>query len=189
MKVGILAIQGDYEAHRQRVAALGAETVLVRAPEDLEGLHALVMPGGESSTMLRFLERGDFFARLKSFAAAKPTFGTCAGAILLAREVANPPQPSLAAIDMRVRRNAYGRQLDSSIIEEKTSLEGGPLEMVFIRAPRIESVGKGVTVLAERDGQPVLVRQGKAMAATFHPELSQDDRVHRLFLELARDEK
>lgn len=184
MTIGVLAIQGDYDAHRARLESLGAAVVLVRRPEQLAGLDGLVIPGGESSTMLRFLERDGFFESLQAFARVKPTFGTCAGAILLAREVLNPAQPGLGALDIQVRRNGYGRQLDSSIQSGPTRLNGGPLEMVFIRAPKIEKVGAGVEVLAELDGSPVLVRQGLTMAATFHPELSPDDRVHAHFLRL-----
>lgn len=184
MTVGVLAVQGDFEAHQRRLEELGANTVLVRKPEQLNAIDALVMPGGESSTMLKFLEQDGFFDKLKDFVRTKPTFGTCAGAILLAREVTSPPQPSLGAMDIRVKRNAYGRQLDSSIEELQTELPGGPLESVFIRAPKIESTGKDVEILATRDGDPVLVRQGKSMAATFHPELSPDTRVHAEFLKL-----
>lgn len=184
MTVGVLAVQGDFEAHQRRLEELGANTVLVRKPEQLDAIDALVMPGGESSTMLKFLEQDGFFDKLKDFVRTKPTFGTCAGAILLAREVTSPPQPSLGAMDIRVKRNAYGRQLDSSIEELQTKLAGGPLESVFIRAPKIESTGKDVEILATRDGDPVLVRQGKTMAATFHPELSPDTRVHAEFLKL-----
>lgn len=187
MTVGVLAIQGDFEAHKQRLEELGAAVVLVRKAEQLKGLDALVMPGGESSTMLKFLEQDGFFEQLKDFVRTKPTFGTCAGAILLAREVSNPPQVSLGALDIRVRRNAYGRQLDSSIEHLETKLGAEPLESVFIRAPKIESTGKDVEVLATRDGDPVLVRQGKTMAATFHPELSADTRVHAEFLKLVKN--
>lgn len=187
MKVGVLAIQGDFEAHQRRLEELGAEVVLVRTPEQLDLVDGLVMPGGESSTMLRFLERDGFFERLQEFSRTKPTFGTCAGAILLAKEVDNPQQASLAAMDIRVRRNAYGRQLDSSIHEEKTSLGGDALEMVFIRAPKIETLSKDVEVLAKLGDDPVLVRQGKTMAATFHPELSADTRVHAEFLKLLKN--
>jgi 5'-phosphate synthase pdxT subunit len=181
--VGILAIQGDYEAHKKRVEELGAAAMLVRRPEELDSLDALIIPGGESSTMLKFLERDGFFEKLKEFVKQKPTFGTCAGAILLAKDVENPPQPSLQAMDIRVRRNAYGRQLQSSITTSDSKL-GGRLEMVFIRAPKIESVGKNVEVLATVAGDPVLVRHGKTMAATFHPELTRDTRVHAEFLKL-----
>jgi len=189
MTVGVLAIQGDFEAHKRRLEELGAAVALVRKPEQLKGLDALVMPGGESSTMLKFLEQDGFFEQLKDFVRTKPTFGTCAGAILLAREVSNPPQVSLGALDIRVKRNAYGRQLDSSIEHLKTKLGAEPLESVFIRAPKIESTGKDVEVLATRDGDAVLVRQGKAMAATFHPELSADTRVHAEFLKLVKNGK
>lgn len=187
MTVGVLAIQGDFEAHKRRLEELGAAVILVRKPEQLKGLDALVMPGGESSTMLKFLEQDGFFEQLKDFVRTKPTFGTCAGAILLAREVSNPPQVSLGALDIRVRRNAYGRQLDSSIEQLDTKLGAEPLESVFIRAPKIEDAGKDVEVLATRDGDPVLVRQGKTMAATFHPELSADTRVHAEFLKLVKN--
>jgi 5'-phosphate synthase pdxT subunit len=183
-KVGVLAIQGDYEAHKAVLERLGAEVILVRKPEQLEEIDAIVIPGGESSTFLNFLTERGFLEKLRAFASTKPTFGTCAGAILLAKEVENPPQPSLGALDIRIRRNAYGRQIDSSILECNTKLGGKPLEMVFIRAPKITRTGRDVEVLATRDGDPVLVRQGKVMAATFHPELSPDNRVHQEFLAL-----
>jgi 5'-phosphate synthase pdxT subunit len=159
--IGVLAIQGDYEAHQKRLEELGASTVLVRTPEQLDHIDALVMPGGESSTMLKFLERDGFFQKLKDFCAHKPTFGTCAGSILLAKEVTGPEQKSLGVIDMTIRRNAYGRQLESTIITAPTKLGTDPLEMVFIRAPKIEQTGKVVEILAERDGSPVLVRQDR----------------------------
>jgi 5'-phosphate synthase pdxT subunit len=160
--------------------------VLVRKPEELDGIDGLVIPGGESSTFLKFLEREGFLNKLRDFVATKPSFGTCAGAILLAKEVQNPPQDSLGALDIAIRRNAYGRQVDSSIISGPTKLGGDPLEMVFIRAPRIEKTGKGVEVIAEREGHPVLVKQDNILAATFHPELSNDSRVHELFLQMVR---
>lgn len=187
MRVGVLAIQGDYEAHKARLEQLGAEVTLVRKPEQLDAIDAIIIPGGESSTFLNFLVERGFLEKLRDFVSTKPTFGTCAGAILLAREVENPPQQSLGALDIRIRRNAYGRQIDSSIREASTKLAGGPLEMVFIRAPRITKTGKGVEVLASENGDPVLVRQGKIMAATFHPELSEDTRVHQEFLKLVRN--
>lgn len=182
-RIGVLAIQGDYASHAEALAAAGAASVEVRRPVELEGLDGLILPGGESTTMLRFLEKQDFFAALRRFCLAKPVFGTCAGAILLAREVRNPAQPSLAVLDIAVERNAYGRQIDSAILTAETALGGKPLEMVFIRAPRIVEAGTEVEVLARRDGSPTLVRQGNRMAATFHPELSGDRRVHRLFVE------
>jgi 5'-phosphate synthase pdxT subunit len=181
MKIGVLALQGDFDAHRKRLEELGAEVVLVKKPDQLDEIDGLVIPGGESGTFLKLLgEEG--FEKLKQFVRAKPTFGTCAGAILLASEVENPKQAGLGAIDIRIRRNAYGRQIDSSIREGKFG--NVPLEMVFIRAPKIERVGPEVEVIATDDGDAVAVRQGKAMAATFHPELSDDTRVHRAFLNL-----
>ena len=184
MNIGVLAIQGDYEAHKARLQELGASVALVRKPEQLDGIDAIVIPGGESSTFLNFLEERGFLEKLRNFVSAKPAFGTCAGAILLAKEVENPPQKSLGLLDIRIRRNAYGRQINSSIREAATKLGGKPLEMVFIRAPKIVSTGGGVEVLASDNGDPVLVRQGKIMAATFHPELSTDTRVHQEFLRL-----
>src|SRR5207237_4862218 len=182
--IGILAIQGDYEAHRAVLERLGAEVKFVRNPEELDAVDALIIPGGESSTFLKFLEQRGFFQRLAEFVKTKPVFGTCAGAILLDKEVVGPEQSSLGALDMRVRRNAYGRQIESSIREG--SLDGSRLEMVFIRAPKIEAHGETVQVLAQEGNDPVLVRQGNVLAATFHPELSADNRVHELFLKMAR---
>jgi pyridoxal 5'-phosphate synthase pdxT subunit len=186
MIIGVLALQGDFDAHRRRLEELGAKVVLVKKPEQLDEIDGLVIPGGESGTFLKLL--GDEgFEKLKQFVRLKPTFGTCAGAILLATEVENPKQAGLGAIDIRIRRNAYGRQLDSSIREGRFMPEkpgNSPLEMVFIRAPKIERVGEGVEVIATEGSDPVAVRQGSAMAATFHPELSEDTRVHAAFLEL-----
>ncbi len=190
--IGVLAIQGDYAAHAAALAEAGAAPSLVKTPRELrldgESLDALVLPGGESTTMLRFLGKHNFFEALKEFCGRKPVFATCAGAILLARQVLNPPQRSLGLLDAVVERNAYGRQIDSAIVTGETALPGGPLEMVFIRAPRIAEVGAGVQVLARRDGFPTLVRQGRILAATFHPELSADRRVHRFFVGLAAAE-
>jgi 5'-phosphate synthase pdxT subunit len=182
-RIGVLAIQGDYAAHAAALAESGASPVAIRNPDELDLIDGLILPGGESTTVLRFLERRNFFDRLKEFVHSNPTFGTCAGAILLARDVRNPVQRSLGALDAVVERNAYGRQIDSSILVTPSSLPGEPLEMVFIRAPRIVETGPEVEILASRDSFPVLVRQGKLMAATFHPELSADRRVHRLFVE------
>ncbi len=181
MKIGVLAVQGDFDAHRRRLEALGAEVVLVRNPEQLDVVEGLVIPGGESGAILRILG-AEGMEKLKQFVRAKPTFGTCAGAILLAREITNPEQQGLGALDVRIRRNAYGRQVDSSIREGR--LGESPMEMVFIRAPRFERLGPGVEVVAREGGDPVAVRQGKIMAATFHPELSDDTRVHQAFLDL-----
>src|SRR5437879_5709710 len=147
MTIGVLAIQGDYDAHKLRLEELGAKTVLVKKPAQLDEVDAIVIPGGESSTMLKFLERDGFLEKLREFVRLKPSFGTCAGAILLAKEVENPEQMSLGAMDICVRRNAYGRQLESNIREAETKFPGGPLEMVFIRAPKINRIGGGVEVL------------------------------------------
>jgi 5'-phosphate synthase pdxT subunit len=191
VKIGVLALQGDFDAHRRRLEELGAEVVLVKKTEQLDDLDGLVIPGGESGTFLKLL--GDAgFEKLKQFVRLKPTFGTCAGAILLATEVENPKQVGLGALNIRIRRNAYGRQLDSSIrqgrfIQDK--LGDSPLEMVFIRAPKIEHVGPGVEIIATEGSDPVAVRQGSAMAATFHPELSDDTRIHRVFLDLVSNGK
>jgi len=196
MIIGVLALQGDFDAHRRRLEELGAEVVLVKKPEQLDQIDGLIIPGGESGTFLKLLGEAGF-ERLKQFVRSKPTFGTCAGAILLANEVENPAQAGLGALNIRIRRNAYGRQIDSSIREGKfladlnhhlksgdLAPEGSPLEMVFIRAPKIVHVGEGVEVLATEGQDPVAVRQGRAMAATFHPELSADPRVHQAFLDL-----
>lgn len=180
-KIGVLSLQGDFDAHKRRLEELGADVLLVRKPEQLDRISALVIPGGESTTFLKLLgEEG--FLKLTEFVRAKPTFGTCAGAILLARDVLNPPQRGLGVLDVTIKRNAYGRQLDSHIIHEPTALGGDPLEMVFIRAPKFEDLGPRVEVLAREGTDPVLVRDGKVLAATFHPELSDDPRVHAYFL-------
>ena len=178
MNVGVLALQGDFDAHRRRLAQLGASASLVRDARELDDADALVIPGGESTTFLKLLGDG-FFDALRDFVAQKPVFGTCAGAILLARDLENDAQPTLGAIDIRVRRNAYGRQLDSSI--RRGDFRGTPMEMVFIRAPKIVSFGD-VEVLATEGDDVVAVRQGHVVAATFHPELSDDTRMHALFL-------
>jgi 5'-phosphate synthase pdxT subunit len=182
-RIGVLAIQGNYASHSAALTEAGADPVEVRKPDELAGLDGLILPGGESTTVLRFLEKHHFFEILKEFCSQKPVFGTCAGAILLAREVLHPAQPSLGILNAVVERNAYGRQIDSAILTAETAMPGGPLEMVFIRAPRIVATGPEVEVLAEREDSPVLVRQGTVMAATFHPELSADRRVHRLFVQ------
>src|SRR5271154_892617 len=179
MKIGVLALQGDFDAHRRRLEQLGAEVVLVKNPEQLDEIDGLIIPGGESGTFLKLLGEAGF-EKLKQFVRVKPTFGTCAGAILLANEVENPKQEGLGVLDVRIRRNAYGRQLESSIREGKFGTS--PIEMVFIRAPKFEHLGSGVEVIASEGNDPVAVRQGRVMAATFHPELSEDTRVHKAFL-------
>ncbi len=189
----MLALQGAFEVHAKRLTELGADAHLIRTPEEIvspEGewkVDALVLPGGESTTFLKHLERLGFYSVLDSFVRSKPVFGTCAGCILLAKDVTNPPQRSFGVLDIAVERNAYGRQNDSVILNAETTLPGGPMEMVFIRAPRISRLGPGIDVLARRDKDPVLVRQGRILAATFHPELSEDRRVHELFLEIVRE--
>jgi len=193
LTLGILALQGAYEAHARTLADFRVATRLIRTPDQLfapdgrPSIDGLIIPGGESTTMLKFLERNGFLDILIALIQTIPTFGTCAGAILLATDVQNPTQISLGALDITIERNAYGRQLDSTIVTVPTKLPGDPLEMVFIRAPRITRTGPQVETLATRDDFPVLVRQGHLLAATFHPELGHDPRVHQLFLDLVRD--
>ncbi len=186
MKIGTLAVQGDFAAHTRMLRRLGVEAIEVRKADELEHINGLIMPGGESTTMLKFLTEENLSAPIKRFAASgRPVFGTCAGAILLAREAINPAQTSLDLIDITVERNAFGRQVDSFVDYVETALEVGRMEAVFIRAPRIRRAGRGVEVLAALDGEPVLVRERNILAATFHPEMTADDRAHRLFLNMA----
>jgi 5'-phosphate synthase pdxT subunit len=187
VKIGILAVQGDFAAHARMLAELGADSVEVRTPADLDGCDGLILPGGESTTQLQFLQEEGLDKAIAKFAAAeRPIFGTCAGAILLASEVKNPAQKSLGLLDMTVLRNGYGRQVHSDVVTGETTLHDEPLEMVFIRAPVIERIGKGVEVLAKYAGKPALVQKGNVMAAAFHPELTADTTVHRRFLEMAK---
>ena len=192
LRIGVLAVQGDYAAHTAALRRASSATgdpltvVLVRHPSELDQVDGLIIPGGESTTFLKFLERDGFLSALGDYAARRPTFGTCAGSILLAKEVLHPTQISLGVLDATVERNAYGRQNDSAILQTETRLGGQPIEMVFIRAPRFTRVGSGVQVLAERDGFPTLVEQDLLLAATFHPELSQDTRIHSYFIEKVR---
>src|SRR5271170_2397467 len=175
MKVGILAVQGDFEAHAATLARLGVEYVFVRTPSDLEGVDAIILPGGESTTQWKFLVEEGLDKSLREHGArGGAIFGTCAGAILLAREVHNPEQESLGLADIAVIRNGYGRQLASEVRHEATALSSGPIEMVFIRAPIIERVGPSLEILAYSEGQPVLIRQDRILIATFHPELTSD---------------
>jgi pyridoxal 5'-phosphate synthase pdxT subunit len=188
VKIGILAVQGDFEAHARTLAGLGVETVEVRTPKDLEGCDGLILPGGESTTQLQFLQEEGLSGTIEKFArAGKAIFGTCAGAILLATKVKNPPQDSLGLLDMTVVRNGYGRQVHSDVVRGPSTLKKEPLEMVFIRGPVIERVGRDVKVLAEYAGKPALVQKGRIMAAAFHPELTEDFTVHRHFVDLARE--
>jgi len=187
--IGVLALQGDFEAHALVLSRAGTRTKMVRKADDLTDCDGLVMPGGESTTMLKFIGRDDLLNALTQFLSFTPCFATCAGCILLAREVLHPAQPSLGLLDITIERNAYGRQIDSTILTEESKLPGGPLEMVFIRSPRITRAGSGVEVLAQRDCFPTLVRQGNLLAATFHPEMTTDLRVHNLFLDMVRMQK
>ena len=181
--VGILAIQGDFELHAKMLDRLGVPWKLVKHVADLREVGGLILPGGESTTMLNVFADEGMDTAIRDFAAAgKPIFGTCAGTILLAKEVLNPPQARLGLMDIAVERNAYGRQIDSSVREgECPELADHPVQMVFIRAPIIRRVGQGVRVLGRADGLPVLVEQGNLLAATFHPELTEDETIHRYF--------
>ena len=186
MTIGILTIQGDFEAHAATVHKLGAATLEVRTLADLSKSDALILPGGESTTQLQFLQEEGLFDAIRHFAAkGRPIFGTCAGAILLATHVKNPAQPSLGLLDMTILRNGYGRQLASDVFFGPTTLKSDPLEMVFIRGPIIEKVAPTITVLAKYGGKPTLVQKGHILAATFHPELTNDPTVHKYFLKLA----
>src|SRR5580692_7587348 len=176
MTIGILAIQGDYEAHAKMLDRIGVAHGYVRTSDDLNGLDGIILPGGESTTHLKVMTEEGLFEPLRKFGAdGGAIYGTCAGAILLAREVHGPPQASLGLLDASVLRNGYGRQLASDVHLVQTKLREEPLEMVFIRAPIFESVGKEVQVLASDAARhPVLVRQGNILASTFHPELTND---------------
>jgi 5'-phosphate synthase pdxT subunit len=185
--VAVLALQGDFEAHQKALSEIGVEGFEARRPGDLARAGGLILPGGESSTLWKFFEAEPWEEAFHAFArSGRPILGTCAGAIVLAREVSNPPQKGLALVDMAVERNAYGRQVDSFIGEVACGALGGPLPAVFIRAPRIRRVGPEVEVLASHGGEPVLVRQGNVVAATFHPELTGDRRLHRLLFDQVR---
>jgi len=187
--IGVLALQGDFSLHAAALARCGAEAVEVRKPEQLAGLDGLIMPGGESTTLLKLMHEWGFVPALQAFhAAGKPIFGTCAGLILLAREVENPRQFSLGFIDVLVERNAYGRQRESFEARGTAVLDGRerPVEMVFIRAPRIRQLGPGVETLARHGDEAVMARQGHVLVATFHPELTDDSTVHAYFCEMVR---
>lgn len=187
VKIGILAIQGDYEAHAKMLGRLGVKWTYVRRPEELDGLAGIILPGGESTTHVKVMREEGLWEAIEQFASRDGAlFGTCAGAILLAREVHNPAQASLGLLDMSILRNGYGRQLASDVHEGKTKLSDRPIEMVFIRAPIIQSVGERVEVLARDAAHPVLVQQGRILAGTFHPELTNDATVHRHFVEMVR---
>jgi len=190
VKIGILAVQGDFEAHAAMLADLGVETREVRTSADLGDCDGLILPGGESTTQLQFLQQEGLFGAIREFAAeGGAIFGTCAGAILLATEVKNPAQESLGLLDMTMLRNAYGRQVASDVVRGPSTLKREPLEMVFIRGPIIERVGPGVDVLATHAGKPALVQKGNIMAATFHPELTEDSSVHERFVKKASEQR
>lgn len=189
--VAVLALQGDFEAHRKALAEVGVESFEAKRPKDLERGEGLVIPGGESTTLWKFFEAEPWEEAFEAFArSGRPVLGTCAGAIVLAREVSNPPQRGLGLIDLAIERNAFGRQVDSFVSEISCPSLGAPMPAVFIRAPRIRAAGRGVEVLGRLGDEPVLVRQGNIVAATFHPELTGDRRLHRLvFGDLAAREK
>jgi pyridoxal 5'-phosphate synthase pdxT subunit len=179
--VAVLALQGDFEAHRRKLGSLEIESFEARRPEEIAEAGGLVIPGGESTTLWKFFEAAPWEEAIRRFAeSGRPILGTCAGAIVLAREVTNPSGRGFNLIDISVERNAYGRQLDSFVGTVEAPALGGELPAIFIRAPKIRRVGQSVEVLAARGGEPVLVRQGNVVAATFHPELTEDERVHRL---------
>ena len=179
MKIGVLAVQGNFREHVAMLRRLGADVVEVRKPEELDGLDGLVIPGGESTAIGRLIDVYGLEGAIRAF--ARPIFGTCAGLIMLDRE-------HLDLVDLTVRRNAYGRQVASFEADLELAGEDEPLRGVFIRAPRVEATGPEVEVLAEHDGEPVLVRHGRFLAATFHPELTDDTRVHELFLAAVMEE-
>lgn len=189
MRIGVLALQGDFDLHRKALAGAGADSAEVRLPGQLETAAGLIIPGGESTTLLKLLNAWDFVPALEKFhAAGKPIFGTCAGMILLAREVSNPSQFSLGFIDVAVERNAYGRQKESFETVGTARLDGepAPLKMVFIRAPRIRRLGAGVTLLAHHGAECVMARQGSVLIAAFHPELTDEPTAHSYFAAMVR---
>ena len=189
MRIGVLALQGDFALHAKALQRCGADAMEVRKPEQLHDVDGLIIHGGESTTLLKLMNEWGFVPALEKFhAAGKPIFGTCAGLIVTARDVTNPPQLSLGLIDVGVERNAYGRQRESFETGGTATLDGRrvPIEMVFIRAPRIRRVGPGVETLAAHGDEPVMARQGSVLVATFHPELTDDPTVHRYFCEMVK---
>src|ERR1700730_10357769 len=188
VKIGILVVQGDFEAHAAMLEGMRVDTVEVRTPADLEGCDGLILPGGESTTQVQFLREEGLSETIKRFAAdGHAVFGTCAGAILLATDVQNPKQDSLGLLDMTVLRNGYGRQIASDVFTANSTLKSDPLEMVFIRGPIIDRIGPGVEILAKHAGNPAIVRKGHLLATTFHPELTSDTTVHEYFLKMAAE--
>jgi len=188
MKIGVLALQGDFHAHREALRRAGADVREVRRCAELDGVQGLVIPGGESTTLLNLMQDEPWFEALRAFHdRGAALFGTCAGAILLSRRVVGPEQPSLELLDAVIERNAYGRQRESFETELSVDALGGSIHAMFIRAPRFRAVGSGVEILGRLDGEPVLVRQGRVLAGTFHPELTGDGRLHRYFVEMAAE--
>lgn len=190
MKIGVLALQGDFAMHARALRRCGVEVVEIRKPEQLDDIDGLIMPGGESTTLLKLMDLWGFVPAIEKFhESGKPIFGTCAGLILAAREVSNPAQSSLKLIDVGVERNAYGRQRESFETQGTVTLDGHPvpIEMVFIRAPRIRRVGPGVETLASHGGEAVMARQGSVLVATFHPELTEDPTVHEYFCRMVKE--
>ena len=190
MKIGVLALQGDFAMHARALQKCGAEVVEIRKPEQLADIDGLIMPGGESTTLLKLMDLWGFVPALEKFhGSGKPIFGTCAGLILAARDVTNPAQLSLGLIDVGVERNAYGRQRESFETRGTATLDGRavPIEMVFIRAPRIRRVGPAVETLAQHGGEAVMARQGSVLVATFHPELTDDPTVHEYFCRMVKE--
>jgi len=190
MRIGVLALQGDFAMHARALQKCGAEVVEIRKPEQLADIDGLIMPGGESTTLLKLMDAWGFVPALEKFhGSGKPIFGTCAGLILAARDVTNPAQLSLGLIDVGVERNGYGRQRESFETRGTATLEGRPvpIEMVFIRAPRIRRVGPGVETLARHGGEAVMARQGSVLVATFHPELTDDPTVHEYFCRMVKE--
>jgi len=192
VRIGVLALQGDFALHAKALAKCGVEAVEVRKPSELDEIDGLIIPGGESTTLLNLMDAWNFPPALEKFhSAGKPIFGTCAGLIILARDVENPKQFSLGLIDVAVERNAYGRQRESFEAQGTVRLDDTPvqLEMVFIRAPRIRRIGPGVKVLAEHRGEPVMARQDRVLVATFHPELTDSTAVHQYFCDVVAKTK
>lgn len=183
MQIGILALQGDYEAHARMLSRLNVDWSYVRSPEELAQVDGLILPGGESSTALNLLQESGLFEAIQAAGRkGMPMFGTCAGAILLAKQVTDPEQPSLGLVDVHIMRNAYGRQLASRITQGPSTLSDTPLPMVFIRAPRFLDLGPTIQIIATHDNHPVCIQQDQFLLATFHPELTEDTKVHEYFV-------
>ncbi|MDK2886153.1 MAG: pyridoxal 5-phosphate synthase pdxT subunit [Thermosipho sp. (in: thermotogales)] len=187
MKIGVSGIQGDFREHKQMLEKMGIETLVVRKPEELDFVDALIIPGGESTTMIRIMKMTGFYEALKNkIIEGFPVFGTCAGMIVLSNEVVNFPQDSLKAIDIKVERNAYGRQVDSFETDVNLKFSSDPFRAIFIRAPKVVEYDNSVEVLSEYENSPILLRQGKILVASFHPELTDDVRVHEYFIEMVK---